>query len=120
MSGDETYVVAAFVAAHRALAMSVPASGSADLLARMKQSIGGYPHPILTNLAMGVAPPVGQVLGFEVLGFDQGQLHTWLCYGLHKDAAEDLGVFPHERGLVSTLAEARLIADTAIIRATWQ
>jgi hypothetical protein len=93
--------------------LSVPTAHSADLLALMKQSIGDYPHPILTNLAKGAAPPAGQVLGFEVLGFDQGQFHTWLCYSLHEDASTDLGIVPNDRGLLSTLAEARLVSNTA-------
>jgi hypothetical protein len=172
VSGDETYVLAAFVAAHRwlppasyradglppevvsvsecltdlhpherepmlavpwhtslgeavgatgceqadpvlTLAMSVPAPDAAGLLATMRQRLGGHPHPILTNLVLGAAPPEGRILGFEVLGFDEGQFHSWLCYSLHRDAAASLGVSPGEFGLLGTLAGARLVADMA-------
>ncbi|GGN44152.1 hypothetical protein GCM10010109_77040 [Actinoplanes campanulatus] len=95
------------------LAMSVPASDADGLLTLMRQSIGDYPHPILTNLALGAPPPAGQALGFEVLGFDEGWFHTWLCYTLHEEAATRFGVFPNERGLLNTLAEARLVSDMA-------
>lgn len=95
------------------LAMSVPAADAASLRTMMTQYIGDYPHPILVNLAEGAPPPAGHVLGFEVLGFDQGQFHTWLCYGLHRDVAKEFGIVANDRGLLGTLTEARLVADTA-------
>ncbi|WP_146169457.1 hypothetical protein [Actinoplanes italicus] len=172
MSGDETYVPAAFVAAHRwlpptsyradglplevvsvsecltdfhphdresaivapwhtslddaalaagetclagpvhILGMSLPGSDAAGLLTLIER-VFGQPRPILENLSSGVAPSVAGGLGFEVLGFDEGQFHSWLCYSLHRDAVVELGISPGEHGLLGTLAEARLVADMA-------
>ncbi|SFF29050.1 hypothetical protein SAMN05421541_108195 [Actinoplanes philippinensis] len=95
------------------LAMSVPTSDAAALLTLVKKCMGDFPGPFQVNLAMGAAPPMGQALGFEVLGFDESQFHTWLCYGWHIAAADRLDVLPAAQGLLSTLAEARLVADMA-------
>jgi hypothetical protein len=94
------------------LGMSVPGSDVAGLLALIER-VFGHPHPILDNLSAGVAPSAAGGLGFEVLGFDEGQFHSWLCYSLHRDAAAELGVSPGEHGLISTLADARLVAGMA-------
>ncbi|MBB4752875.1 hypothetical protein [Actinoplanes lobatus] len=95
-----------------ALAMSVPTAGVDELAALMRRWTSDEPHPILTNLALG-ASPAGTDLGFEVLGFEDGQFHSWICYGFHRDAARELGVRPNERGLITTLADARRVAELA-------
>ncbi|MFJ4666809.1 hypothetical protein [Kitasatospora purpeofusca] len=41
----------------------------------------------------------GRTLGWEVLGYDHGILHTWLCNDLHDDAVRALGTTTDHRGL---------------------
>ncbi|XVV15900.1 hypothetical protein ACQP2X_16580 [Actinoplanes sp. CA-131856] len=88
------------------LAVSVPASQAGDVAGMVEGWIGDYPHPMLVNLARGTPPPAGRTLGFEVLGFEAGRFHSWLCYGLREQAT-------NEYGLLTSLAAARQVADRA-------
>jgi hypothetical protein len=74
------------------LAMSVPSPTAQDLAMLVEQWIGDVPHPILVNLASALPPPTGTALGFEVLGFESGRFHTWLCYGLIDNAVQNLAI----------------------------
>lgn len=69
-------------------------------------------HPVPRNLT-AMAAPVGEVRGFEVVGFEAGRLHSWLCYGLHEQAATELGIRPAGDGLLPGLAEARAVTAMA-------
>jgi hypothetical protein len=42
----------------------------------------------------------GEILGWEVLGFDRASCHSWLCNSLHIAAAERLGVGLGKFGLL--------------------
>jgi hypothetical protein len=49
----------------------------------------------------------GQLLGFELLNFDCGQIsHSWLCNGLEKHCFQALGVRPATHGLLPDLDTA--------------
>ncbi|MGX6606469.1 hypothetical protein ACWKSP_30730 [Micromonosporaceae bacterium Da 78-11] len=95
------------------LSMSVPAPGAAEPATMMEAWIGDLPHPIRRNLARPTAAPPGTVHGFEVLGFDTGRFHGWLCYRLDTQAADRLGIPPGQAGLLTTLDDARRVADMA-------
>ncbi|MEV4348314.1 hypothetical protein AB0J83_27975 [Actinoplanes sp. NPDC049596] len=95
------------------LAASMPTPGADGLAEMLEAWIGDYPHPILANLGHRVAPPSGWVLGFEVLGFEAGRFHSWLCYGLHEQAEDELAVQANQDGLLTSLADAQRIADAA-------
>lgn len=95
------------------LAMSVPTSGVPGLATTIDQWIGDYPHPIRLNLTRGVPAPTGKIQGFEVLGFEAGRFHTWLCYGLHDQARDKLNIHANNRGLLVTLAEAQQVTEMA-------
>jgi hypothetical protein len=51
--------------------------------------------------------PGGEILGWEVLGFDSASCHSWLCNGVHVAAAEHLGVQPGRLGLLESEQAAR-------------
>ncbi|MEU4448676.1 hypothetical protein AB0K14_39910 [Actinosynnema sp. NPDC050801] len=52
------------------------------------------------------------VLGFELVGYDSGGWHTWMCLGgLVDDVREATGVRPGRWGLVQDEQEARVAAD---------
>ncbi|MCP2168412.1 hypothetical protein LX83_005290 [Goodfellowiella coeruleoviolacea] len=54
---------------------------------------------------------VGQVLGFELVGFDFGGWHTWICLGgLVSDVERATGVRPGRWGLIQDGDEARRAA----------
>ncbi|MEV6598775.1 hypothetical protein AB0M36_18225 [Actinoplanes sp. NPDC051346] len=93
--------------------MSVPTAGVVELRTLLEEWIGDLPHPIRVNLSQPTAAPPGTVEGFEVLGFDLGRIHTWLCYGLHEEGRERLGIRPGEGGLLTTLHDAERVADLA-------
>ncbi|SHN43573.1 hypothetical protein SAMN05443668_109236 [Cryptosporangium aurantiacum] len=95
------------------LSMSVPATAAAELAAMLEQWIGHLPHPVRVNLAHRAAPPPGTVLGFEVLGFGAGRFHTWLCYDVHSQAHDLLGIRPGDSGLLAELHDAQRVADMA-------
>lgn len=64
------------------------------------------PHP-------SVAAPTGVGLGFEVVGFEAGRLHSWLCNSLQRDARDNLGIAVNQFGLLDTLDQARAVAVMA-------
>ncbi|MFF9143923.1 hypothetical protein ACF1BN_03535 [Streptomyces sp. NPDC014861] len=66
----------------------------------------------------------GHKIGWEVLGYDHGLLHTWLCNDLYEDGKLDLGVGTDERGLLPDRQAALRVAAWANARgdtkpATW-
>jgi hypothetical protein len=93
------------------LAVSVPTSAASELVTMIDQWLDDYPHPIRLNLTRGVPTPTGTPQGFEVLGFESGRFHTWLCYGLHDQALDELNIHANSRGLLATLAEAQQVTE---------
>jgi hypothetical protein len=53
----------------------------------------------------------GVVLGWELLGFEHGMFHSWLCNGLERDVSQVLSIRPNTHGLISSLDDARRAAD---------
>ena len=54
----------------------------------------------------------GEFLGFELLAADHGMLScSWLCNGLEKECAAQLGIRPNRSGLVESYADARRCAE---------
>ncbi|GLZ02304.1 hypothetical protein [Actinoplanes sp. NBRC 103695] len=95
------------------LSMSLPATSAITLAAMIEKWIGDLPHPIQINLAQPAAAPPGTVHGFEVLGFEAGRFHSWLCYRLDVQALDSLGIRTGNAGLLTTLDDALLVVDMA-------
>ncbi|MFB7512696.1 hypothetical protein [Streptomyces sp. NPDC056144] len=55
----------------------------------------------------------GHELGWEVLGYDCGLLHTWLCNDLYEEGRLHLGVDTDERGLLPDRQAALRVAAWA-------
>jgi hypothetical protein len=70
-------------------------------------------HPLWRHLTHPVAAPGGVGLGFEVVGFEAGRLHSWLCNSLQRDARDNLGIGVNQFGLLDTLDQARAVAMMA-------
>ncbi|MEU3402192.1 hypothetical protein [Streptomyces filamentosus] len=58
----------------------------------------------------------GHKLGWEVLGYDCGLLHTWLCNDLYEEGRLHLGVDTDERGLLPDRQAALRVAAWANTR----
>ncbi|MBO3741765.1 hypothetical protein [Actinoplanes flavus] len=95
------------------LSVSLTAATATRLTAMVQDWIGDPPRPILVNLAQPTAAAPGTIQGFEVLGFEAGKFHSWLCYRLDTPALRELGIRPGNAGLLATADEAQRIADMA-------
>ncbi|MFG3227239.1 hypothetical protein ACGF07_20950 [Kitasatospora sp. NPDC048194] len=58
----------------------------------------------------------GHERGWEVLGYDHGLLHSWLCNDLYDDAVLSLGVGVNEHGLLPDRDTAQRVAAWANAR----
>ncbi|MGW4651849.1 hypothetical protein [Kitasatospora sp. NPDC004289] len=85
--------------------------GQAKVLARAVRKADGDDPVLLANLA---SPPAldegGTRLGWEVIGYDAGHLHTWRCHDPSADALAELGVRTGPDGLFADLADAERVA----------
>lgn len=57
-------------------------------------------------LRHGIDKPSGRLLGHEVLGYENGMFHSYLCNGLETDYAEHFPFRLNEYGLIPTFEEA--------------
>lgn len=57
--------------------------------------------------------PGGTILGFEVLGYEHGGFHSWLCNDLQSNANREFGIQPGDLGLLCTFDEAKQVAEYA-------
>lgn len=48
----------------------------------------------------------GELLGFEILGYDFGTFHSWYCNQLEDAVASELAIVPAERGLLADWNDA--------------
>jgi hypothetical protein len=55
----------------------------------------------------------GNIIGYEVLGWESSQFHSGYCSLSTKDISRELGIFPSTNGLLGSYAEAAKIADGA-------
>ncbi|WP_105620039.1 hypothetical protein [Vallitalea okinawensis] len=69
---------------------------------------------------------ISNIIGYDVLGYDWGYFHSYLCNGLEEDIYERLGIKPKHNGLYSTYDEVVKIInliDNEIVEpepALWQ
>lgn len=100
----------------RVLAVGVASTDAPALLEDMadngySQDMGSVPGRLARREPF---PDVGagQVLGFELVGFDSGSWHTWTCLGgLVDDVRQATGVRPWRWGLISDERDARRAAE---------
>ncbi|MFB7475909.1 hypothetical protein [Kitasatospora sp. NPDC056184] len=109
-------------AAARLYALLIPAEHIAGVVSDIRAA-GEYEPVLLAHLdppaGAGAAPEPaagGHELGWEVLGYDCGMIHSWLCNSLHQDAARELGVTADERGLLPSRQPAERLAAWANAR----
>ncbi len=106
----------------RLYALLVPSEHVGGFVADIRAA--GTDEPVLLAHLAGqgggdAAPKVaegGHTLGWEVLGYDNGLLHTWLCNGLYEEGRLHLGVDTDERGLLPDRQAALRVAAWANTR----
>ena len=49
--------------------------------------------------------------GYEILGYDYGDFHSWLCNGLEVDADRLFGIRPAKHGLLARLDQADMVTE---------
>lgn len=50
--------------------------------------------------------PGGRELGWEVLCYDHGAFHSWLCNGLEREVAQKFGIRPSPTGFIASPGDA--------------
>ncbi|MFF6835201.1 hypothetical protein ACFY84_25535 [Streptomyces sp. NPDC012438] len=106
----------------RLYALLVPSEHVGGFVADIRAA--GTDEPVLlAHLAgQGAGEPAREVaeggheLGWEVLGYDCGLLHTWLCNDLYEEGRLHLGVDTDERGLLPERQVALRVAAWANTR----
>jgi hypothetical protein len=64
-------------------------------------------HGTYEVLSKGESPEVPhEILGFELLVYDHGLSHSWLCNGLEKECHHKLNVLPNAHGLIDNFDDA--------------
>jgi hypothetical protein len=58
--------------------------------------------------------PSGNVIGYEVLGWEVDGFHSWFCSRSEKDVCKELGVRPGSNGLFESYDDAVKIANAAV------
>jgi hypothetical protein len=48
----------------------------------------------------------GKVLGYEPLGFEATQFHSWLCHNAPVEAHDRFGILPNSEGFIDSFADA--------------
>jgi hypothetical protein len=90
--------------------VGVPRDFVAPLLTELApHSQEGAPGVYLAALADEPMSAGGSLVGWEVLGFDRGSCHSWLCNGIHVQAATRVERLPGALGLLESEAAAREI-----------
>ena len=56
----------------------------------------------------------GEVIGYEVLGWEVDGFHSWFCSRSEKDGSQELGVRPGSNGLFESYDDAAKVANAAV------
>ena len=113
---DRETIVLVGIGLHPSLLPSVYAQRDKDV---------NHGYGLLERLEMK-APlaPGGEVLGYEPLGYDGTQFHSWLCHDAPKEASEKFNIRPNQHGFISTLNDAKFVTEhliaTGAERAIWE
>jgi hypothetical protein len=70
-------------------------------------------HPCdryLKAAATDARQATGHVIGYEVLGYEWGRFHSWLCHSLEVEIDAGLGIRPRPDGLFADLPSACAVA----------
>ena len=68
-------------------------------------------YGITEQFQHALVPTPGQHLGWEVLCYNHGSFHSWLCNRLEDDAEKRFGIIPNARGFIEKFEDARTVAE---------
>ena len=78
----------------------------------------GTPGVVMALQANATQDERGRLLGFDVLGWDYGGFHSYICNGLETEFQRALGLRPNAHGFFATEQEARRCAEHAGLETT--
>lgn len=76
------------------------------------ENAGSYGNWLALQKELSIDMSQG-LLGFEVLGFEMGGFHSFICNSLENDFSNKLGIKFNDYGLISSYSEASKAADYA-------
>lgn len=86
--------------------LGLPETYVADFLAEGDEGESLERYGVERLLRHGCDAPVGRLLGYEVLGYENGMFHSYLCNGLEQDFAKQFSFQLNRHGFISTFEEA--------------
>lgn len=86
--------------------LGLPEFYVADFLAEGDEGESLERYGVERFLRHGCDVPLGQLLGYEVVGYENGMFHSYLCNGLERDFAEQFSFQLNRHGFIATLEEA--------------
>lgn len=73
---------------------------------------------VVTAIRRGTPPSPGRPLGVDVLGWDHGGFHSYICNGLETEFDAALGIRPNRHGFFDEPGDARRCAEHSNLETT--
>ncbi len=101
------------------IGIALPYDLVSTFLAETRVEAGQGEPGVVTAVRAGRAPSAeGQVLGYDVLGWDFGGFHSYICNGLETEFADVFELKPNRWGFFDQLNDARRCADHCNLETT--
>ena len=99
----------------RIISIGLPEQYKVDFLEDVAAYSSKNPEPYGVEKILQRQLPVNmegaQIIGYEVLGFDSGSFHSYLCNGLERDFSHHFNFSLNSHGLIHTFEEADRYSD---------
>lgn len=99
----------------RIISIGLPERYKSDFLEDIELFSSKNPEPYgVEKMLLQHHPPEiegAKKVGYEVLGFDSGSFHSYLCNGLERDFRQHFNFSPNRYGLINSIEEADRYSD---------
>jgi len=99
----------------RIISIGLPERYKSDFLKDVELFSSKNPKPYGVEKMLSQHHPPGiegaKKVGYEVLGFDSGSFHSYLCNGLERDFRQHFNFSPNRYGLINSIEEANRYSD---------
>lgn len=99
----------------RIISIGLPEQYIVDFLKDVELFSSKNPEPYGVEKMLSQHHPLGiegaKKVGYEVLGFDSGSFHSYLCNGLERDLRQHFNFSPNHYGLIDSIEEADRYSD---------
>lgn len=99
----------------RIISIGLPERYKSDFLEDIELFSSKNPEPYgVEKMLLQHHPPEkdgAKKVGYEVLGFDSGSFHSYLCNGLERDFRQHFNFSPNRYGLIDSIEEADCYSD---------